>query len=81
MFKNSTVKSDNVSIKYVKDDLAIMLIEWGIIGDVDPDGKPRTPRRGIFTWVVTKQHEKWLVLAAYNVNIRESGAFMNTPNK
>ena len=81
VFKNSIFKSDSVIIKYIKDDLAIMHIEWGIVGDVDPDGKPRTPRRGIFTWVVIKQDEQWLILAAHNVNIREGGAFMNVPNK
>ncbi|MCW3108835.1 MAG: methyltransferase [Segetibacter sp.] len=27
-------------------------IVWGIFGYVDPDGKARTPRFGIFTWLV-----------------------------
>ena len=75
VFKNSTWKTDSVSIKYVKDDLAIMHIGWGITGDVDPDGKPRKPRHGVFTWVVTKQKNQWLLLAVHNVNIRETGAF------
>lgn len=75
VFKNSTWKTDSVSIKYVKDDLAIMHIGWGITGDVDPDGKARKPRHGVFTWVATKQKDQWLLLAVHNVNIRETGAF------
>jgi uncharacterized protein (TIGR02246 family) len=75
VFKTSTWKTDSVSIKYVKDDLAIMHIGWGISGDVDPDGKAREPRHGVFTWVVIKQKNQWLLLAVHNVNIRETGAF------
>jgi uncharacterized protein (TIGR02246 family) len=79
VFKNSIFESYSVAIKYIKSDLAILHIEWGITGDVDPDGKPRSPRRGIFTWVVTKKNNHWLILAVHNVNIRETGAFMNAP--
>ena len=78
VFKTSIWKTDSVSIKYVKTDLAIIHMGWGITGDVDPDGKPRTPRHGIFTWIVTKENNQWLILAVHNVNIRETGAFMNS---
>jgi uncharacterized protein (TIGR02246 family) len=81
VFKNSIFKSDSITIKYVKADLAIMHIVWSIVGDVDPDGKSRIPRKGIFTWVVTKTNNQWLLLAVHNVNIRETGAFMNLPEK
>ena len=77
VFKTSIWKTDSASIKYVKADLAIIHMGWGITGDVDPDGKPRTPRHGIFTWVVTKENNQWLILAVHNVNIRETRAFMN----
>lgn len=81
VFKNSIFISNSVDIKYVKPDLAILHINWGITGDVDPDGKARTPRRGIFTWVVTKENNSWKILAVHNVNVRETGAFMNTAEK
>lgn len=75
MFKDSQWSTDSVDIKYVKSDLALMHIGWGITGDVDPDGVARKPRHGLFTWVVTKQNDQWLILAVHNVNIRETGAF------
>jgi len=75
VFKESIWTTDSVTIKYVKSDLAIMHIGWGITGDVDPDGVARKPRHGIFTWVVIMKNNKWLVLAVHNVNIRETGAF------
>lgn len=77
VFKNSVWTTDSVKIKYIKPDLAIMHIGWGITGDVDPDGSIRPLRHGIFTWVVTKTKQEWLILAVHNVNIRESGAYMN----
>lgn len=81
VFRNSIFSSDSVAIKYVKPDVALLHINWHITGDVDPDGKPRVPRKGIFTWVVTKENNQWLVLAVHNVNIRETGAFMNSNEK
>ena len=75
VFKESIWTTDSVTIKYVKSDLAIMHIGWGMTGDVDPDGVARKPRHGIFTWVVIMKNNKWLVLAVHNVNIRETGAF------
>ena len=81
VFKASIWKTDSINIKYVKPDLSIIHIGWGITGDVDPDGKPRTPRHGIFTWVVIKENNQWVILVVHNVNIRESGAFMNNDNK
>jgi hypothetical protein len=72
MFKNSIFNIDSVSIKYVKSDLAIMHVGWGINGDLDPDGTPRKPRHGIFTWVAISNEGRWLILAASNVNIRST---------
>ncbi len=71
IFKNSTWSTDSVAIKYVKPDLAIVHIGWGLKDDYDADGTPRKPRHGIFTWVVVKEKEEWLLLAGHNVNIRE----------
>ena len=38
-------------------------------GEADPDGTPRQPREGIFTWVVRKMDGQWLIDAAHNTNI------------
>jgi uncharacterized protein (TIGR02246 family) len=69
MFKNSVFNIDSVSIRYVKSDLAIIHVGWGITGDLDPDGTPRKPRHGIFTWVAVRQKGRWLLLVVSNVNI------------
>ena len=71
MFRNSVWTTDSVEVKYVKPDLAIMHIGWGLSGDFDPDGTPRQPRHGIFTWVIIKDKGQWQLLAVHNVNKRE----------
>lgn len=71
-FKSSIWQTDSVSIKYVKTDLAIIHLGWGISGDFENNGTPRQPRHGIFTWIVSKQNNKWLLLAVQNTNIRDT---------
>jgi uncharacterized protein (TIGR02246 family) len=72
MFKTSVWTTDSVDVKYIKKDVAVLHINWGLSGDFDPDGTPRQPRNGIFTWVVTKENGQWLLAAVHNVNKRKT---------
>jgi uncharacterized protein (TIGR02246 family) len=47
--------------------LALQHLEWRIEGDFNPDGSPRTPRHGIFTWVLQSGPPP-LILAGHNTN-------------
>ncbi|HMG66229.1 MAG TPA: SgcJ/EcaC family oxidoreductase [Chitinophagaceae bacterium] len=69
IFKNSIWATDSVVIKYVKPDLAIIHIGWGLSDDTHHDGTPSEPRHGISTWVLIKQNSLWLLLSVQNVNI------------
>ncbi len=69
-FKSSVWTTDSVKIRYIKPDLAILHIGWGLSGEVDPDGSNRKPRHGIFTWLVIKEKEQWMLLEMDNVNIK-----------
>ena len=71
MLKESVLTTTNMEVKFIKPDVAVAHIEWGIKGVKDPDGTPRQPQQGIFTWVVEKRKGKWLILAAQNTVIRE----------
>lgn len=72
IFKTSKWTTDSVALRFIKPDVAIIHIKWGISGDFDPDGTPRNPRHGIFTWIATKENNEWLLLAVHNVNVREA---------
>lgn len=69
IFKNSTWTIDSVTMKYVKPDVAIIHVGWGISGDSFHDGTPSSPRHGMSTWVAVKQNKEWLLLAVQNANI------------
>ena len=68
-FMESTWTNKDVSIQYLKPDLALVHVSWGIAGDKDPDGVARQPREGLFTWVIIKQHGAWNIRAAQNTNV------------
>lgn len=70
-FKESVWATKNAEVKFVKPDVAIAHVEWSIKGDKNPDGTPRQPRQGIFTWVIEKRKGIWLIIAAQNTDIRE----------
>lgn len=70
IFRSSVWTTDSIHVKYVKPDVAVLHISWGLRGDFDPDGTPREPRNGIFTWVATKKNRQWQLLAVHNVNKR-----------
>jgi uncharacterized protein (TIGR02246 family) len=67
-FRESTWSTKAVTIQLLKPDLALVHVDWALKGDKDPDGTPRSPRSGVFTWVVTKRSSGWLIRAAQNTN-------------
>jgi len=68
-FLESSWSTQTVRIQFLKPDLALAHIGWTLKGDKDPDGKPRSPRGGVFTWVVVKQSGGWFIRAAQNTNL------------
>lgn len=72
MFKESVLTTTDVQVKFLKPDIALVHVSWGMKGDKDPDGTPRQPRRGILTQVLTKHGGRWLIQASQNTNIRET---------
>jgi len=65
----STWTTKAVTVQFLKPDIALVHVDWGITGDKDPDGGPRKPREGVFTWVVIKQSGTWQIRAAQNTNV------------
>jgi uncharacterized protein (TIGR02246 family) len=63
----------------LRDGLLLIHLQWTIAGDRDPDGTPRLPRRGIFTWLIAGRANDWRIVAAHNTNLRE-GIAHRLPN-
>ncbi|GJI91697.1 YybH family protein [Duganella hordei] len=69
MFKDSVWTNLKLDIRFLKPDVAVAHQTWGLRGDKNPDGTPRTPREGLFTQVFVKRDGHWLISAAHNTNI------------
>jgi len=70
-FKESIWITKNAKVKFVKPDVAVVHVNWGMRGDKDPDGTTRQPRDGIFTWMLEKKKGRWLIIASQNTNISQ----------
>jgi uncharacterized protein (TIGR02246 family) len=68
-FRNSTHSTNGMSIRPLTPDICVVHVNWSNSGDTDPDGTPRQPREGIFTWVVRREGGRWLIDVAHNTNI------------
>ena len=71
VLRESVLTTNSMEVKFVRPDVAVAHFEWGITGVKGPDGIPRQPQRGIFTWVVEKRKGDWVIIVAQNTIIRE----------
>jgi uncharacterized protein (TIGR02246 family) len=58
-----------VTIQSLSPTIALVHITWGMTGDTDFDGTPREPRDGVFSWIVVKHDNHWLIRAVQNTNV------------
>ncbi len=70
-FRDSVWVTHSVEAQLLSPEFGLVHVNWGISGDRDPDGTPRQPRDGIFSWLVMKQPDGvWLIRSVQNTNIR-----------
>ena len=70
-FSKSTVRTLDLSIRFIRPDVAIVHHWWEMIGDAGPDGKGAPPRKGIFSFVVSGQGDHWEFQAAHNSDLKQ----------
>ncbi len=72
IFRDSTHSDDEVHIKFLTPEIAVVHVLWSIVGDKHIDGTPAgtsaQPRKGIQTQVLQKRSGKWLIVAFHNTN-------------
>jgi uncharacterized protein (TIGR02246 family) len=86
IFRESTHSDDEVYIKFLTPQIAVVHVLWSIVGDKHldgtPCGTPAQPRKGIQTQVLQKQAGKWLIVAFHNTNrVPEEPFPAGPPNK
>ena len=67
----SVLTMNSPEVKFVRPDVAVAHVEWGIMGVKVPAGEARPPQRGVLTWVLEKRKGAWLIIASQATTIRE----------
>lgn len=68
-FKNAILKTDEVKIRFLRPDVASVDILWTQTGSLAPDGQDRGTRKGLLSWVVTKEAGTWQVAVMHNMDL------------
>lgn len=67
--KESIWQTQDIDIKFLTPEIAIVHVHFSSHGDRKPDGSPMPPRRGIFTRVEVKRGGHWMIVASQATNI------------
>lgn len=68
-FKEAVLKVDEVRVRFLRPDVASVDILWTQTGSKTPDGKDRGIRKGLASWVVTKEERVWQVAVMHNMDL------------
>jgi uncharacterized protein (TIGR02246 family) len=69
-FKESVLTVRSVTVRFLRPDVALAHIKWGLEGERDSDGTSRPPREGVMSWVVMNRDGDWRVASSHNTNAR-----------
>jgi ketosteroid isomerase-like protein len=65
IFKNSSLKFDQIDVRLLRKEVAIAHVHWELLGEA----RTQNPRRGVFIFVLTRQNVGWWIAAAQNTEI------------
>jgi uncharacterized protein (TIGR02246 family) len=68
-FKDAVLKVDEVRVRFIRPDVASVDILWTQTGSKAPDGKDRGTRKGLASWVVSKEGGTWQVAVMHNMDL------------
>jgi hypothetical protein len=58
-------------LRQLDDHFCLVHLEWTTAGDRNIEGALRSPRHGIFTWLVARRRGSWRIIAAHNTELRD----------
>jgi uncharacterized protein (TIGR02246 family) len=81
MFRDSTLTNDEIHIRFLTSQIAVVHVRWSMVGHRNPDGTPGQPRRGIQTHILQEREDKWLIAAFNNSDSVPEVSFATGPQK
>ncbi|MGZ3940234.1 MAG: SgcJ/EcaC family oxidoreductase [Flavisolibacter sp.] len=67
LFKNSILTLTGTSIRFIKPSVVSVDIRWKMTGATQPDGTPWKERKGLLTWIVVYQNQRWEIVVSHNI--------------
>jgi uncharacterized protein (TIGR02246 family) len=68
-FKNRSVYVDDVTVRFIRPDVAVAIVRWKVDGFDAPDGRHFDKGTDVSTLVFSKQNGKWLIASGENVTV------------
>jgi uncharacterized protein (TIGR02246 family) len=68
-FKNRSVYVDDLTVRFIRPDVAVAIVRWKVDGFDVPDGRHFDKGTDVSTLVFSKQNGKWLITSGENVTV------------
>ena len=68
MFRDSTLTNNEIHIRFLTSQIAVVHVRWSMVGNRNPDGTPGQARKGLRTHILQKLEGKWLIAAFNNAD-------------
>jgi uncharacterized protein (TIGR02246 family) len=81
IFRESILTNNEVDVRFVTSEIAVVHVRWSMIGHKTDDGTPGPPRNGIETDILQKQGGKWFVVSFHNTNSVPERPFPTGPTQ
>lgn len=70
--KESVWKMEEINVKFLTPEIALVHAYWNTHGERNPDGSPIPPRRGLYTRVEEKRDGQWIIIASHATEVLPS---------
>jgi uncharacterized protein (TIGR02246 family) len=67
--KESVWKMDEIDVKFLTPEIAVVHAYWNARGERNPDGSPLPLRRGLYTRVEVKRGGQWVIVASHATEV------------
>lgn len=68
-FKNRNMQLDNMTVRFIRPDVAVSIVRWTLDGFEAPDGRQFPKGPNVATLVFVKQSGNWLISSGENVTV------------
>ncbi|MBZ5591883.1 MAG: SgcJ/EcaC family oxidoreductase [Acidobacteriia bacterium] len=66
IFRKSHLEPGEIRVRFLSPEIAVVDIRWEMTGALEWDGKEILIRKGLLSWIVTRQRGAWLVKVMHN---------------